>query len=174
MGKFISLANKLFNRFNLDLSYAPIYPNEERLWDQRKIEEFLGMELPEVLGFQVLVKICVRGEMHYFRDFEGKRVLNDKGEEVKIIIPSSTRIGDNYCSNVGLVCAMGPNVFRSNKSRYNGPIYRVGDHITFSPSAGLLTPFKGLTFKMLIDEHAQMIVKDPEDVLMPLKRTEAA
>ena len=169
MEKFISLVNKALNKFSeIEFVYRDIYTPAQILKDQMEMEKKLGIELPRMMGFQVLVKVEVRDEFHYAKDKSGKEVTNESGEKIKILIPDANRQGDKFSSNVGLVCAMGPNACLDGNSKYFGPLFRIGQYVTFPPSAGLLTVYKGVKFKTFIDQHAIMEVNNPEDALTPL------
>lgn len=171
IGSEVEASEAICHRIHLGEEFPDYYPEEQRLEDKKKLEERLGFKLEfEVLGVQVLVRVVIRNEEQILTDKDGREITNDRGEKVKIVLPDSARLLDRYSSNVGLVCDVGPEAFRSTKGKYSGPLYRIGDYIVFPPSAGLATPYKGLPFKVLLDEHAMIKTDKPEDFLIPIKQ----
>lgn len=158
-------------QYSMSPSFSPsdYYPDEEREKDKLMMEEHFGWKLPKfVASVRVLVRVCTRDAIHRCRDENGNVIKNAEGKEIGIIIPDDVRKHDNYSSNVGLVCAMGEYACRDTSTKYYGAKFKIGDYVTFPPSAGLLTPWKGLSFKLINDNHVDMIVEDPMDLLIPL------
>lgn len=119
------------------------------------IEEELGFPLPKASRNRLIVKIYIRPE-------ELSTFKNDKGESVSIYIPEIYLQGDQYKNFAALVLSVGPQCFKGDEYKDNGPGCKIGDWVTIARNdGGQQYLYKGIAVQDIPETALMTVIEDP-------------
>lgn len=150
-----------------DSATSYILPNEVKE-AKALIEGNLKFPMPEICGFNMLVKIHIREEdLYEYKDKHGNPIKGKNGKSIKIALPPSIRASEKYSSCTALVLAQGPRCYTDEKYKDSGPLCRVGDFIVFPRNEchGSQFSYRGFEVQIITDECVYQVVKCPTDIV---------